>query len=123
MTARRRRRGNALVGTMIFLVLSMLLWTAVYQQAASQLRVEKALTARAEHADRLKRATAWALTLLETDKPPVGASRRYSCRMILDGQTYLVTYLQSWMDPDIYWVQIVLKDPAYTDYPLAPNHF
>lgn len=123
MTARPRRTGHALVGTMIFLVLSMLLWTASYQQAASQLRVESALRLRTERADRVKKAAAWSLDLLETGEPPLTPGLSHRCRVVLDGQTYLVTYLRTASDPLTYAVDIERKDPNYVDYPLAPNSF
>jgi hypothetical protein len=123
VTARPRRTGHALVGTMIFLVLSMLLWAASYQQAASQLRVESALRVRTERADRIKKATAWGLDLLETGEPPLTPGLWHRCRVVLDGQTYLVTYLRTDSDPLTYAVDIEWKDPNYDSYPLAPNSF
>ena len=99
-----RHAGHALIGTMIFLVLSMLLFAAMHQQVASHLRVEKTLRVRTERADRLKRAAAWGLSLLETGQPLVGPDSAYRCRMVLDGQVYLATFHKTSTsgDPPVY---------------------
>jgi hypothetical protein len=107
---------------MIFLVLGMLLWTATYQQAASHLRVEKALRVRTERADRLKQAMAWSLALLETGKPSIGMGGTYHCRMILDGNTYVAIFTRT--DTDVFEVVVRPRADAYEDlWPLAPESF
>ena len=121
VTTARARRGQALISVTAFLVLSMLLWTAAYQQGACHLRVEKALQVRPERSDQLRRATAWSLTLLETGHPPLIFGVFYRCRMVVDGDVYLTTYLKT--DPNEYLITVDLKDPSYGSYPLAPNSF
>ena len=121
MTA-ARRTGHALVGTMIFLVLAMLLWTASYQQVACQLRVEKSLKVRTERADQLKKAAAWGLSLLETGKPSLGLDHDYACRMIIDGETLVARFLRT--DTDRYEVHVRFRTSEDDDLlPLAPDKF
>ncbi len=123
MTRPAERRGHALIGTTIFLVLAMLLWAAVYQQTASHLRVEKACRVHAEGRVGIQRATAWGLSLLETGQPPLEWGFFYRCRMIVDGEVYLTTYIKADDDPLEYLVRVERKDPSYHDYPLAPSSF
>jgi len=118
MTRHAERRGHALIGTTIFLVLAMLLWAAVYQQTTGHLRVEKACRVHAERHVSFQRAMAWALTLLETGEPPKDG---YRCRMIVEGNVYEVTF---WQEPhEQYWVEVKLKDPLFTKHELAPPTF
>ena len=118
MTRPAERRGHALIGTTIFLVLAMLLWAAVYQQTAGHLRVEKACRVHAERRAGLQRATAWALTLLETGEPP---EDHYRCRMIVDGNVYRAEFEKT--NHLEYRVKVDLRDPSFTKHDLAPPTF
>ncbi|HUS90288.1 MAG TPA: hypothetical protein VM695_00515 [Phycisphaerae bacterium] len=125
MIPRATARGHALIGTMIFLVLSMLLFAGMCQHVGTHLRVEKALKVRTEQSDRLKGATAWGIGLLETGEPPLNFLRMYRCRMVLDGEVYLTTYVKTSVgeEPPSYLMSVRRMDPSYSLYPLAPDSF
>ena len=61
MTRRRGQTGHSLAGTMIFLVLVMLLWTAASRQLACHLRVDKARQIHRELPAKMKYARLWGL--------------------------------------------------------------
>ena len=122
MTCAPRRGGHALVGTMIFLVLVMMLWAAAYQQTASHVRAEKTLRVRAEKADSVKRAMAWCLSLLETGRPNVGLGQEYRCLMAVDGDEYVAIFTRT--DTSKYDIRIRPKVYWYDDWwPVAPESF
>ena len=85
-----RHTGHALVGTMCFLVLMMLLWLAAFSHLGSYMRVEKATQTRQARDGGCTREMAWGLTLLETGLPPTNP---YSCRVVPgNGQTYVIKF-------------------------------
>lgn len=122
MKAPRRHTGHSLAGTMVFLVLAMLLWMGVCRQLASHLRVE---TARQKHQDRstgCQRAMAWALSLLETGKPPWDGVNTDTYRMILDGEIYVAIFNKRKGGK----CRVTVRPAMYPDdelWPLAPESF
>ena len=122
MKSSRRHVGHALAGTMIFLVLLMLLWVGVCRQLASHLRIEKACQMRQGELVDCQRAMAWALTLLETGKPPILAAESCSFRMVLDEDTYVAIYTKTGgLDH-----HVEVRPMMYSDdelLPLAPPSF
>jgi len=122
VSATATRRGHALVGTMIFLVLGMMLWAAVYQETAGHLRAEKVLRVHRENALGVKRAMAWSLALLETGKPPVGVGHTYACRMVVEGEQYVAVFTR--IDVDVFQIHVRPKAYWYDGlFPMAPEHF
>ena len=112
-------RGHALLGTMAFLVLAMLMWLAAFAHVGGYIRVEKACQLRNARSDGPTRAMAWGLTLLEGGVPP---SNPYSCRMAVNsGLTYVVTFNESpqWT----FAVTARLAGPADGQLPAAPAQF
>ena len=92
MTRPRRQSGHALVGTMGFLVLMMLLSIAAFEHLSGYVTVEKACQVRHDRATGQTRALAWGLALLETGVPP---SDPYSCRVAPDSdptRVFVVTF-------------------------------
>ncbi|MBN1787229.1 MAG: hypothetical protein JW806_02410 [Sedimentisphaerales bacterium] len=85
MRSRRRNTGYALVGTMIFLLIAMMMWLSVTRQIGTHLRIEKNSQSLQSYNDTILRALSWGLALLETGEPP---SNPYSCRMMV-GRTGL----------------------------------
>jgi hypothetical protein len=121
MSTLRRSAGYTLGGTMIFLVLVALLWEGVFFQMAAYLRTEKALSEHRESTTGCTRATAWALTLLETGLPP---NDPYSCRMVPteDPQKVFVATFQR--GPSLsYTVSVCLAALGDDSLPLAPSSF
>ncbi|KKL08474.1 hypothetical protein LCGC14_2575510 [marine sediment metagenome] len=122
MTGTAGRPGHALVGTMIFLVLGMMLWAAVHQQSSSHLRSETALRVREEQAAPLKSAMAWCLALLTTGDPPGGLGRTYECLMAVDGVEYVAIFNRP--SPFNYTIQVRPKVQGQDDLlPTAPETF
>ncbi len=121
MTSGAGRRGHALIGTMIFLVLGMLLWTAAHHKIAGYLRVEKTHETREERSVNPKRAMAWSLALLETGLPPEDP---YACRMVPNaetGKTYVATFTA--VDTLKYSISIRPATEDDVALPLAPETF
>jgi hypothetical protein len=85
-----RRRGHALVATMILLTLGMLLWTGAYRQLQSTLQIEKSCLQRVDDPDQ-NWALAWGMRLLETGLPPTHPTA-YSCTVTRDDQSCILTY-------------------------------
>ena len=118
----RKQTGHSLAGTMIFLVLIMLLWMAAGRQLASHLRVDKARQVHKDKSTGCRRAMAWALSLLETGKPPTGLFERYTGRMIVDDETFVVTFIKG--EHHVYRVAVRPKESWYDDFlPLVPESF
>lgn len=108
---------------MIFLALVMLLWVGAARQLACHLRVTKAREVHRQKSTKCRQAMAWALSLLETGNPPEDSGRDLCIRrMIIEGETYVVTFHKKrgekydiTVRPKLYW---------YEDFwPLAPNSF
>ena len=121
MNRRARRRGHAMAGSMVMLVLAMLLWVALYRQMAGFLRTERICRLRAEHAEGPARAMAWALALLTTGNPPEDV---YSCRVTVDdqtGDTYVIWYKKETGGRYDITVRPVTSDDS--SLPLAPESF
>lgn len=90
MRNRIRNRGHALVGTMGFLVLAMLLWLASFAQLSSYLRVQKSSQVSQARVTGPMQAMATGLALLETGLP---THSPYSCQFIPNnGQTCVITF-------------------------------
>lgn len=122
MTRPRGQTGHSLAGTMIFLVLVMLLWTAAARQLACHLRVDKARQIHREKSTGCRRAMAWALSLLETGKPPSGFGGQCIRRMIIENETYVVVF-EAQSDTE-YRVEVRPRMYWYDDFwPLAPESF
>jgi hypothetical protein len=122
VSATATRRGHALVGTTIFLVLGMMLWAAVYQETAGHLRAEKVLRVHRENALGVKRAMAWSLALLETGKPSVGVDHTYACRMAVEAEEYVAVFTR--IDWGSYEIHVRPKVGSSDDFlPMAPEHF
>lgn len=118
----RRQGGHSLAGTMIFLVLIMLLWTAAAQQLACHLRVDKALQIHREESTGCRRAMAWALSLLETGQPPMPFDEPCIQRMIVGDETYVVTFTKKM--GKTYDVTVRPKASSQDDlWPLVPKSF
>ena len=113
-------RGHALVGTRGFLVLAVFLWLVTFAHTTGCLRVLKASQVRADDAAGATRAMAWALTLLETGRPPTNPS--YSCLVSPDGNSdYVLTFLKT-----SGWQYTVSVRPAVSSdntLPRAPSRF
>ena len=117
----RRCRGHALIGTMVFIVLAMLLWAAVYAQMASALRVEKACKLRLDQAKGPVRAMAWGLSLLETGKPPCNP---YSCKVSFDdqpGKEFVITFTR--IEENKYKVEVRPATESDSLLPPPPSNF
>ncbi len=121
---RRAQTGHSLAGTMIFLVMVMLMWTAAARQLASHLRVDKAREIHRDKSTKCRQAMAWALSLLETDKPPEdsGVEHLGVRRMIIEGETYVVSFEHTGagkyeveVRPKMYWWEDL--------WPLVPESF
>ena len=113
--------GHALIGTMVFIVLAMLLWAAVYAQMASALRIEKACKLRLDQAKGPVRAMAWGLSLLETGKPPCNP---YSCKVSFNGQPglgYVITFTK--IEEDKYKVDVRSATESDSLLPSPPPNF
>lgn len=90
MNPRPHNRGHALVGTMGFLVLMMLLWLAAFTQLSSYLRVQKASQVGQARVTGPMQAMATGLALLETGLPNKSP---YSCQFLpASGQTCVITF-------------------------------
>ena len=108
---------------MIFLVLVMLLWVGAARQLACHLRVSKARDLHRQKAAKCRKAMAWALSLLETGEPPTGGGGTCVRRMIVEGETYMVTFTEQaeamkyhvTVRPKLYWYERF--------YPLVPDSF
>ena len=114
----RPSSGHALVGTMGFLILAMLLWAAAFAHATGCMRTLKACQLRADGV-RPTRALAWGLALLETGRPPVSPSP-YSCLAQVDANSdYVLTFQKtSWMH---FTVSVRPAVPADSELPRAPS--
>ena len=109
---------------MVFLVMAVLLLAAVHRQMVSYLRVETACRGQAEQATGCRRALACALTLLETGQPPLEIDETYSCRLVLDDDTYMAIFTRTQADPLVYRVDVRPKQFEYEDdLPEAPESF
>jgi hypothetical protein len=118
----RRQTGHSLAGTMIFLVLVMLLWTAAGRQLACHLRADKAREMYREESTGCRRAMAWALSLLETGKPPLDSEGQCIQRMVIGDETYVVTFSEK--PGHRYDVQVRPRMYSYDDlWPLVPESF
>jgi len=88
----RKNKGNALAGTMMFLLLVMIMWLGVTRQMATYLRMEKNFQAQKTYNDCCIRAASWGLALLETGVP---SGNPYSCRLQVGDETlqsYVLTF-------------------------------
>jgi Tfp pilus assembly protein PilX len=95
MTKICKQKGNALAGTMMFLLLVMIMWLGVTRQMATYMRMEKNFQTQKEFNDGPVRAMSWALTLLETGNPPATPGNPYSCTLQAGSgslHTYVITY-------------------------------
>ncbi len=122
MIPRRRHNGHTLAGALVGLVMMMLMWVALYRHTTGFLRMEKACVLRKDRATSSTRAMAWALTLLETGKPPGGGD--YQCRVVVAagaGGTYVVTYIKS--SENTYTVSVYPATVDDASLPLAPETF
>jgi len=120
MTRAGRNSGYALAGTMVFLVLALLIWMAVFRQTSSYLRTEKAMRTRTERQLGCTKALAWGLTLLETGKLPTNP---YSCRVVVSlspQQTYVLTFTRLLLRKR---VAVRPATPSDASLPLAPANF
>jgi hypothetical protein len=118
---RRGWRGTALIGVMGFLVLMMLLWTAVLGNLSGYVRVAKATQLRQDNATGQKRALAWGLTLLETGEPP---QNPYSCRVAPDAdpnRIFVIKFQEG--HPWQYTVTVRPAEAADASLPMAPATF
>jgi hypothetical protein len=87
-----KQKGNALAGTMMFLLLVMIMWLGVTRQMGTYMRMEKNFQTQKSFYDGSVRAMSWGLTLLETGDPP---SNPYSCRLQVGGeswQNFVITF-------------------------------
>ena len=119
--SRPRCSGHALIGMMVFVVLAMLLWAAVYSQMASSLRVEKACQLRLDQARGPIRAMAWGLSLLETGKPPWNP---YSCKVNVDEQSelqYVITFTK--IEENKYKIEVRPATESDSLLPPPPSNF
>jgi hypothetical protein len=118
MRNRRKNTGNALAGTMMFLLLVMIMWLGVTRQMGTYLRMEKNFQAQNTYYDCCIRASSWGLALLETGVPP---SNPYSCRLQV-GQDTLRTFVLTFelTSPDNYRITArpaVSEDDSLPDVP------
>ncbi len=118
----RRRAGNsghALLGTMAFVVLMMLLWMASFAQLSGYTRVEKASYLRDAQATGPVEAMAWGLELLQTGLPP---SNPYSCRMTAStGRSFVIAYTETAALKYTVTVRPALESDS--ELPAAPDRF
>ncbi len=119
MKRRPNRSGHALVGTMGFLTLAMLLWLVTQGQMASSLRTAKAVQLRQITAQGPTRAMAWGLALLGTGLPP---SDPYNCKMTPSpGEDYVLTVATT--PSGEYNIIVRPFDPNDGPMPTAPATF
>ena len=121
MTPPRRSSGHALVGTMAFLVLMMLLSVAAFARLTGYTRVERACQVRCDRATGQTRALAWGLKLLETDHPPTSP---YACRVTPDSdatRVFVITFEET--APLQYTVSVRPADAGDALVPAAPSTF
>lgn len=86
------RTGHTLTGTMIFLVLVTLLWTGTINQLMNYIRIEKKCSDKLDFTQTCTKATAWAITLLQTGRPETS---HYSYLAEVSNQadgTYVICY-------------------------------
>ena len=123
MTRPRSPSGHVLLGTMVFLVLAMILWLAVFGQMAGYGRLEKASRIRQDRATQSMRALAWGLALLESGLPPTDP---YSCLVTPDsgtGRQFVIAFQRtSWVQYQ-YTASVRPATPSDTLLPLAPTQF
>lgn len=117
MTARRRHSGHVLLGTITFLVLAMLAWTATFSAISANLRTAKVILLRQERDQPAYRALAWGLALLETGSP---TETPYSCRVDV-GSTYVITFTLATEAPAEVSVRPATLEDA--SLPWAPESF
>jgi hypothetical protein len=121
MTRRRGKPGQALIGTMVFLVLMMLLWMAAFSHLSGYVYVAKAVEARHDRATGQTRAMTWGLALLESGVPPTNP---YACRVTPGddpARVFVVTFQEGER-----WQFAVTVRPAGPDdasLPAAPTFF
>ena len=116
----RSPSGHALVSTMGFLILAMLLWAAAFSHATGCMRTLKACQLRAD-AVRPTRALAWGLALLETGRPPLTPSP-YSCLAQVDSNTdYVLTFQKT--TTLHFTVSVRPAVPGDSGLPRAPYRF
>ncbi len=92
MTGRTVKSGHALLGTMAFLVLAMLLWLASFAVLSSDLRTATSFVKDDEFDTGPLRAMSWGLTLLETGTPK---ETPFSCLVdVSKDRSFVITYQQ-----------------------------
>jgi hypothetical protein len=116
-----KQKGNALAGTMMFLLLVMIMWLGVTRQMATYLRIEKNFQVQQAFNDGPVRAMSWALTLLETGNPPATPGNPYSCRVQVGSlHTYVITYEETSQDNYMITARpVVSGDEALPSAPLT----
>lgn len=122
MTRVPRQTGHSLAGVMIFLMLVMLLWVGAARQLACHLRLSKAREVHRQKSTKCRQAMAWALSLLETGRPPEDSGDKLCIRrMIIEGETYVVTYKRHGEEYDVEVRPKMSEDDDV--WPLVPDSF
>ena len=123
MTGRRSRHGHALLGTMAFLILIMLLWTVIFAHLGGYMRVTKAGLARHDRITGQTRAMAWGLAMLEIRRAapgPLRLPRRARCGQPDAASSSSPT---SRIAPWQYSVNVRPAGPDDGELPLVPADF
>lgn len=128
-----KRKGYALIGAMMFLLLVTIMWLSVTRLMAANLRMEKHLKAQKEYYDGSIRALSWGLTLCQTGRPTgvtTSTSKSWKVRVGADGlQTYVIKYeripptsMGFW---PVYNYRVTTRPATGADaaLPWAPTHF
>jgi hypothetical protein len=116
-----RHNGNALAGTIMFLIIVMIMWLSVTRPLGMYLRMEKNFQAQSLYNDTACRALSWGLALLETGLPPANP---YSCRVQVGRdtpQTFVVTFTE--ISSLNYKVAARPADSGDSLLPAAPSTF
>lgn len=85
-----RRKGYALAGAIIFLLLVMIMWLGVSRELMANINIEENFQSQKSYYNGNMRALAWGLTLLQTGYPN---GDEYSCKVVLeDNQEYVINF-------------------------------
>jgi|WetSurMetagenome_2_1015567.scaffolds.fasta_scaffold110655_4 hypothetical protein len=118
----RRRRGHALLGTVVFLILIMFIWGVTLARLGSYTRVAKANLERGDRATGQTRALASGLALLESGLPPADP---YACRMAPDSANPTRVFVLTFQEIAPWQFSVVVRPAGMDDggLPEAPTTF
>jgi hypothetical protein len=119
-----RRRGYALVMVLLFNVLFLMLLGVAWRQMVGVIRVATARSEQVRREEGLVSATARALHMLETGRPPIGAASSYQCYTTIGSSFFLLTFTPG-TDPAVeaWSVTVTPQSTAPTGIPCKLDAF